>query len=85
MVNLLNSGAYLLNGTEVIADTEEASMILKSKLGDHVPAREEAARAEIQIVFGNSQLGLTFDIFVVDQKLLENLGTVVVMVHRKAS
>ena len=43
MVKLYDGGAYLVNGTELIADTQEASEILKSKLGE-APAKEEAAK-----------------------------------------
>ena len=31
MVKLYDGGAYLVNGTELIADTQEAPEILKSK------------------------------------------------------
>ncbi|MBQ8857123.1 MAG: hydratase [Lachnospiraceae bacterium] len=41
MVTMLNSGAYVLNGTEIIADDKEAAALLGSKLGK-VPSKEEA-------------------------------------------
>ncbi|MDO4554790.1 MAG: hydratase, partial [Lachnospiraceae bacterium] len=47
MINVFDSGAYLLNGTEIVADNKEADAILKSKLGDQVPTKEEAAKGTI--------------------------------------
>ena len=44
MVKLYDKGAYLLHGTEIVADGAEQEAILKSKLGDHVPTKEEAAK-----------------------------------------
>ena len=46
MIKLLNGGAYVLNGTEIIPDTEEAPAILKSRLGN-VPSKEEARKQTI--------------------------------------
>jgi aconitate hydratase len=47
MIQLYESGAYLLNGTELIADDQEASSALASRLGSHVPSREDAAKNTI--------------------------------------
>ncbi len=47
MVKLYDGGAYLVNGTEIVADNQEAQAILKSKLGNQVPAKEEAAKGTI--------------------------------------
>ncbi len=47
MVKLLDGGAYLLNGNEVIPDNGEAAVVLKSKLGDNVPSKEEAKKNTI--------------------------------------
>lgn len=47
MVKLLDGGAYLLNGNEVIPDNGEAAAVLKSKLGDNVPSKEEAKKNTI--------------------------------------
>ena len=44
MITLLEHGAYLLNGTEIIEDTPESAGALKAKLG-YVPDRAEAAAA----------------------------------------
>ena len=41
MVTMLNSGAYVLNGTEIIADDKEAAAKLAAKKG-YVPSKEEA-------------------------------------------
>ena len=41
MVKMLNGGAYVLNGTEIIEDNGEAVATLNSRLG-FVPAKEEA-------------------------------------------
>ena len=43
MIQLYKHGAYLLNGTELVEDTPEATAILQSKLGQ-VPTKEEAAQ-----------------------------------------
>lgn len=43
MIELMEHGAYLLNGTELIEDNGEAASILKYKMGE-IPAREEAAK-----------------------------------------
>ncbi len=47
MVKLLDGGAYLVNGNEVIPETPDAAAILKSKLGDNVPTKEEAKKNTI--------------------------------------
>lgn len=47
MVKLYNNGVYLLNGTELIEDNQECNAILKSKLGDRIPSKEEAAKNTI--------------------------------------
>ncbi len=41
MVQLLEGGAYLLNGTEIIPDTKDAPSVWESQLGS-VPSKEEA-------------------------------------------
>ena len=46
MVTLEKSGAYLLNGTTVIPDTEDGRARLSRDLG-RAPAKEEAAQATI--------------------------------------
>ncbi len=47
MIKLYDTGAYLLNGTELVADTKDAQAVIKSKLGTEAPSREEAARGTI--------------------------------------
>lgn len=47
MVKLYDSGVYLVNGTEVVADNQDAEAILKSKMGDGVPSKAEAAKNTI--------------------------------------
>ncbi len=47
MVKLYNGGAYLLNGTELVQDDQDAAAVLKSKLGDQVPSKADAARNTI--------------------------------------
>ena len=47
MVKLYENGAYLLDGKEIIADGAEQEAILKSKLGDNFPSKEEAAKNTI--------------------------------------
>ncbi|MBR5583518.1 MAG: hydratase, partial [Lachnospiraceae bacterium] len=46
MVTMLNTGAYVLNGTEIIADDKEVAAVLGSKLGS-VPSKEEAKSGTI--------------------------------------
>ena len=46
MIQLYDGGAYVLNGTEIIADTAESASILSGKLGT-VPAKEEAKKQTI--------------------------------------
>lgn len=47
MVKLLDGGAYLLNGNEIVPDNKEATYVLKSKLGENVPSKEEAKKNTI--------------------------------------
>ncbi len=42
MITLLKNGAYLLNGTEIVEDTQDCAAALNQKLG-YVPAKAEAA------------------------------------------
>ena len=46
MIQLYDGGAYVLNGTEIIADTAEGASILAGKLGN-VPKKEEAKKQTI--------------------------------------
>ena len=46
MIQLYDGGAYVLNGTEIIADTAEGASILAGKLGN-VPDKEEAKKQTI--------------------------------------
>ncbi|MGN0431331.1 MAG: hydratase [Lachnospiraceae bacterium] len=46
MIELLQGGAYLVNGTEIVADTPEAAQEITSKTGKTV-TKEEAARQTI--------------------------------------
>ena len=46
MINVLEGGAYLINGTEIIPDTVEAPAAVKSKTGKDV-SREEAKKGTI--------------------------------------
>ena len=46
MIELYNGGAYVLNGTEIIADSAEAQAILAGKMAE-VPSREEAKKQTI--------------------------------------
>lgn len=47
MVKLYDSGAYLLNGTEIVAETPDIAEVLKSKLGDDVISPDQAAKNTI--------------------------------------
>ena len=46
MVTMLNTGAYVLNGTEIIEDDKEAASLLGSKLGT-APSKEAAKTGTI--------------------------------------
>lgn len=46
MIQLLDGGVYLLNGTELVADNSEAAAAIKAKTGKDV-AKEEAAKETI--------------------------------------
>ena len=47
MIRLYDTGAYLLNGTELIEDNADAAARLHQALGDQVPSKEEAAKNTI--------------------------------------
>ena len=47
MMELLKTGAYLVNGTEIIEDTPEAQARLQAVAGPDAPSKEEAAKATI--------------------------------------
>ena len=42
MITLLQNGAWLLNGQEIVEDTADSTTILNSKLG-YVPEKKDAA------------------------------------------
>ena len=46
-MELLKTGAYLVNGTEIIEDTPEAAAKLQAVIGSNVPSKEEAAKGTI--------------------------------------
>ncbi len=47
MIQLSEQGVYLLNGTKVVKADRGAQAVLKSRLGEQIPSREEAARQTI--------------------------------------
>ena len=47
MMELLKTGAYLVNGTEIIEDTPEAQARLQAVAGPDAPSKEEAAKGPI--------------------------------------
>ena len=47
MMELLTTGAYLVNGTEIIEDTPEAQARLQAVAGPDAPSKEEAAKGTI--------------------------------------
>ena len=47
MMELLKTGAYLVNGTEIIEDTPEAQAKLQAAVGPEAPSKEEAAKGTI--------------------------------------
>ena len=46
-MELLKTGAYLVNGTEIIEDTPEAAAKLQAVVGPDAPSKEEAAKGTI--------------------------------------
>ena len=46
-MKLYEGGAYLLNGSEIVTDNQDAPAVLKKRLGDRVPSKEEAAKNTI--------------------------------------
>ena len=46
-MELFKTGAYLVNGTEIIEDTPEAAAKLQAVIGSNVPSKEEAAKGTI--------------------------------------
>ena len=46
-MELLKTGAYLVNGTEIIEDTPEAQARLQAVAGPDAPSKEEAAKGTI--------------------------------------
>ena len=47
MIRLYDAGAYLVHGTDIIADDRDAAAKLKQAVGGHIPSREEAAKETI--------------------------------------
>ena len=50
MITLLQNGAWLLNGQEIVEDTADSTTILNSKLG-YVPEKEDAAAQKWLTIF----------------------------------
>ena len=49
-MELLKTGAYLVNGTEIIEDTPEAQARLQAVAGPDAPSKEEAAKGTIPLI-----------------------------------
>lgn len=47
MVKVYDTGAYLLNGTEIIPDTNDGNLMMQQKLGDGAISKAEAAKQTI--------------------------------------
>ena len=47
MIKLYDTGAYLVNGTELVEDSGDAKLILRNMLGKDTLSREEAAENTI--------------------------------------
>ena len=47
MIKLYETGAYLVNGTEIVEDTKDASLILRNLLGNETLNKKEAAKNTI--------------------------------------
>ena len=48
MIQLLDTGAYLVNGTELVVDNADAAAAIKAKTGREV-CKEDAAKETIEI------------------------------------
>ena len=44
MIKLYDGGAWLVNGTEIVADNHDAAAVLASMAGSNVPSKEDAAK-----------------------------------------
>ncbi len=51
MIQLYETGAYLLNGTELVADTPDAQAVLQSKLGSAPSKRGSRKRIPLPMGF----------------------------------
>lgn len=47
MIKLYDGGVYLVNGSQIVEDGQEAQAILRRKMGDGVPSKSEAAKNTI--------------------------------------
>ena len=47
MIKLFSNGVYLINNTDIVEDCNEVNSILKNKLGDNYPSRENAKKNTI--------------------------------------
>ena len=50
MITLLQNGAWLLNGQEIVEDTADSTTILNSKLG-YVPEKKDAMILRLSVLF----------------------------------
>ena len=46
MIKLYDGGVYLVNGTQIVEDNQDAAAVLKNQTGS-APSREEAAKNTI--------------------------------------
>lgn len=53
MIQLTQGGAYLVNGTDIVADTPEAASQIQAKTGITI-SKEEAAKTPWHMVFCRS-------------------------------
>ena len=51
MMELLKTGAYLVNGTEIIEDTPEAAAQLQAVIGPNVPSKKRQQKERLHMVF----------------------------------
>lgn len=50
MIELLQHGAYLVHGSEIVEDTPEAAKKLQAMLGAAAPSKEEAAKGTLSLI-----------------------------------
>lgn len=51
MIKLFSNGVYLINNKDIVEDCNEINLILKNKLGNDYPSKENAKKILLLIIF----------------------------------